>query len=91
MSFLKSISSLELSIKEFLRSRVKQVETFNKIVDEFFQIGLRGQLVAVGVSHGTIPYADIEDAAKAIEVRNMIVHRGIIHIFSFKQRMEKGL
>ena len=64
MSFLKSISSLELSIKEFLRSRVKQVETFNKIVDEFFQIGLRGQLVAVGVSHGIIPHADIEDARK---------------------------
>jgi hypothetical protein len=77
MSFIEGISSLELSIKDFLSSRIKQVETFSKTMDEFFQIGLRGQLVAVGLSHGTIPHIDIENAVKAIEVRNMIVHKGL--------------
>jgi hypothetical protein len=93
-SFMEGISSLELSIEEFLRFKIESNQLDKSMEDslvEFLQKGLRAQVVSLGISIDSIPMSDIELAIKAIEMRNSIVHQGLIPSLDHSKPILMGL
>jgi hypothetical protein len=84
-SFIEGISSLELSIEEFLRHNTNIIQLGKSLdqsvidsMEDFLQKGLRSQVVAIGISSGIVPMSDIESTIKAIDIRNKVVRDGFM-------------
>ncbi len=76
LAFIEAVTSLELSIHDFIRKRAS-----NKLLLEsseaFYNLPLRTQLTILCSSFNTISQDQIELSIKAINLRNDIVHDGV--------------
>ncbi|MGA9154549.1 MAG: hypothetical protein WBZ36_28525 [Candidatus Nitrosopolaris sp.] len=75
-SFIEGISVLELAIKEFMTSKIPQSKSVTKAMNQFWDMGLPGKIISIGLVSGTVSSSDIENTIKAIEIRNKITHEG---------------
>jgi hypothetical protein len=97
-SFIEGISSLELSIEEFLRHNTNIIQLGKSLdqsvidsMEDFLQKGLRSQVVAIGISSGIVPMSDIESTIKAIDIRNKVVRDGFMPLLESSKAILMGL
>jgi hypothetical protein len=97
-SFIEGISSLELSIEEFLRHNTNIIQLGKSLdqsvidsMEDFLQKGLRSQVVAIGISSGIVPMSDIESTIKAIDIRNKVVRDGFMPLLESSKAIIMGL
>lgn len=72
-AFIEGTSALEMALSEFMHDRLRGSEVIEKSLSSFYQLGLASQLTGIAITLG-LELQDIENATKAIEIRNHIVH-----------------
>jgi len=72
-AFIEGTTAFEVALYEFMRNKVRDRKILQDSLSSFYQLGLPSQLTSVAVALG-LDLEDIENATKAIEIRNKIVH-----------------
>lgn len=72
-AFIEGTSALEVALSEFMHERLRGSEIIEKSLNSFYQLNLASQLTGIAITLG-LELQEIENATKAIEIRNHIVH-----------------
>src|SRR6266545_3321130 len=76
-AFVQAVSALELSIEYFLIARAnEQSKDGRSAMNRLFDLPLKTQIWILATASSLVSQATLEDALKAIDARNDIVHEG---------------
>src|SRR5439155_16145470 len=75
-ALIEGITTLEVTIGEFLRSKLEGDKELASAMQSFWSLPLSAQIVTVASIHGHIDLQDIKLVNRAIELRNKIAHEG---------------
>lgn len=74
-AFFEGVTSLELSIEEFMRYRIKNNKLFNDNIKGFWALPIRTKIISIATVLD-LSTTDIENTVTAISWRNKIIHDG---------------
>ncbi len=74
--FIESITSLELSISEYMKNRLSIPKELKKEIESFWQMPIRSQTTVLAMTLPSVSYTHIKNTVEAIKIRNKIVHEG---------------
>lgn len=74
-AFFEGVTSIELSMEEFIKNKIKNNQILKENINGFWNIPISTQLVSLATTLD-ISKEDIENAITAIKWRNKIVHEG---------------
>jgi len=72
-AFIEGTSAFEVALSEFMQDKLRGNKILEKSLSSFYQLSLSSQLTGIAVTLG-LDLQDIENAKKAIDIRNDIVH-----------------
>lgn len=77
-SFIEAVISLELAIRDYIRSKISNSKELTKNFDSFWNLPIRAQVISMSLGMADLSNKDLELALKAIDYRNKTVHEGFI-------------
>jgi hypothetical protein len=86
-AFIEGASAFEVALYEFMRGRLRGRKILQDSLSNFYQLSLASQLTSIAVTLG-LDVEDIENATKAIEIRNDIVHENYNPPSSSKDKLQ---
>lgn len=75
-AFVEGATALEIALHEFIRNNLQASELLNTSIKSFWIMPIRSQLTTVFTILCNTTTKQIEDAVKACEIRNDIIHEG---------------
>lgn len=86
-AFIEGTTAFEVALYEFMRDKLRDRRILQDSLSSFYQLSLPSQLTSVAVALG-LDLEDIENATKAIEIRNKIVHKNYDPPSSSKDKLQ---
>jgi len=86
-AFIEGTSAFEVALYEFIRDKLRSSKILQESLGSFYQLGLASQLTSLAVALG-LDVEDIENATKAIKIRNDIVHENYDPPSSSKDKLQ---
>jgi hypothetical protein len=90
-ALVEGVTALEIAINEFIRRKLNTNENLLKNMQSFLTLPLRAQVIALGVIEGRNTIQDLENAIRATDLRNRVVHEGFVPPTSIRAEILKLL
>jgi hypothetical protein len=75
-ALVEGVTALEVAVSEFIHERLHGAKFLLDSMSAFKGLPLRAKVITILTSLDKIPYLELENTVKAIDMRNKIVHEG---------------